>query len=219
MKSKKNRIKKLPKASVHIEDLSGMEDEDLLEMFVRGEQLAFNVLLARYKRPLMGFIFRFLQDREASEDIFQETYLKIIKNAATFKGQSRFKTWLFKIARNLCIDRLRHLGVLTMVSADQPLSGDDGASILDRLQSPAMGPLDEVEQHNLVSRIEAVLTDVPIEQREVFILRAVLDMPFAEIAHVTGVSENTVKSRMRYAMEGLRKRLADLGAQSASEAR
>src|SRR5262245_36598111 len=180
-------------------------DEDLMVQYQQGEVRAFEILLGRHRRPVYNFIFRFVGDKETAEDLLQEAFLRVIKGAEAYKRQAKFTTWLYTIARNLCVDQTRRRKHRKHASLDAPMSAhEDSSTLLDVIPSGEM-PSDRKsvskELHETMQRAIAALSD---EQREVFLMREFLDMPFKQIAEVVGVPENTVKSRMRYALEKLR---------------
>jgi RNA polymerase sigma-70 factor (ECF subfamily) len=180
-------------------------DEDLMVQYQRGEVRAFELLLSRHRRPVYNFIFRFIGDKETAEDLLQEAFLRVIKGADAYKRQAKFTTWLYTIARNLCVDQTRRRKHRKHASLDAPMgTAEDSNTLLDVLPSSEMGSDRKTvnkELHDTMQRAIASLVD---EQREVFLMREFLDMPFKQIAEVVGVPENTVKSRMRYALEKLR---------------
>ncbi|MCA9602998.1 MAG: RNA polymerase sigma factor [Polyangiales bacterium] len=186
-------------------------DEELLRRFGAGDARAFEALYDRYRRQIFTFIVRSTRDRAAAEELTQEVFLRVVQRADDFKGQSKFSTWLYSITRNLCIDHSRKMAFRRHRSLDAPLRTDEtgGASLGDRVASDDLAPDRNVESNTMRSRMEAALAAVPEEQREVFLMRQVEHLSFAEIALVVGVPENTVKSRMRYALERLQKALAE----------
>jgi RNA polymerase sigma-70 factor (ECF subfamily) len=193
-------------------------DEALMTAYRAGETRAFDKLLARYEKPIWNFLRRFSRDAEAAEDLLQEVFLRVVKDAqesqAAWKGNAKLSTWLYTIARNLCIDRARRGGHREAASLDGtgPSGADSTETLHDRLASPD-APADlVVAGRQAARRIDRAITELPDEQREVFLMREVMELPVAEIASVVGASEPTVKSRMRYALEKLRAALADLDA-------
>jgi RNA polymerase sigma-70 factor, ECF subfamily len=131
----------------------------------------------------------------------------------TFKGDAKFSTWLYTIARNLCIDRARRTAVRGSASIDGPSDreAEAPATLHERIAAPGPATDAVVAGRQAAERIDRAVAELPDDQREVFLMREVMEMPFAEIASAVGVSEPTVKSRMRYALEKLRAALADLG--------
>jgi len=134
----------------------------------------------------------------------------VVQRAAEFKHEARFTTWLYTIARNLSVDATRRQRVRAHASLDAP-HGQQGGALLDvvRTDEPRADASRAAEWSVMRRSIVAAVDALPEEQREVFLLREVADLPFREIAEITGVPENTVKSRMRYALERLRAALAD----------
>jgi RNA polymerase sigma-70 factor, ECF subfamily len=183
-------------------------DEELLALYAAGEADAFGVLLERYRTAMFNFIARNAGDLPRAEDLTQEVFLRAIQRADQFRGESKVSTWLYRIARNLCIDhrrRMRHRG---HASLDAPTAGD-GPSLGERLPGEVRLADRELVGGDLKARILAAIEALPEDQREVFLLRHFENMAFGEIAQVVGASENTVKSRMRYALLRLREALAE----------
>jgi len=180
-------------------------DEVLMVAYQQGDVRAFELLLTRHRRPIYNFILRYVRSRETAEDLMQEAFLRVIKGAGNYQRQAKFTTWLYTIARNLCVDQSRRAKHRKAQSLDQPMSSSaDSGSLLDVIPGQDM-PSDRLSVSNqLRLKMEDALGRLSEEQREVFMMREFGDMPFKEIADVVGVPENTVKSRMRYALEKLR---------------
>ena len=187
-------------------------DEMLMVRYQRGERKAFVELVRRHNRPIYNFVLRQLRVPSVAEDVTQDVFMRLVQNAAEFKHEARFLTWLYTIARNLCIDQLRKLSHRRHASLDQP--GPDGG------ESKALGesiadsnPQTSAERNALSSEVRSSIVkavdSLPDDQREVFLLREVANLPFRDIAEITGVGENTVKSRMRYALDRLKDALSD----------
>ena len=155
--------------------------------FKAGDARAFTTLVTRHRQAVYNFILRYVGHRQRAEDLLQECWLKVVRSSKEYEPKARFTTWVFTIARNLCVDSARKESYRKTDSLDAPAGG------VDEPEGRALGET------------------VPDEQREVFLMREYHGVGFKEIAEVTGVNENTVKSRMRYALEGLRKRLNELG--------
>ena len=185
-------------------------DEGLMLRFQRGDVSAFADLVQRHKVPLFNFLLRQLHSRAAAEDALQDVLLRVVQNASEFKHEARFTTWLYTIARNLCIDQLRKMSLRGHESLDEP-RGECGTSLGEQTADPdgRAAPDRAAISGELSVRIQRAVEALPDEQREVFLLREVANLPFKEIADVTGTPENTVKSRMRYALERLQEALAD----------
>jgi RNA polymerase sigma-70 factor (ECF subfamily) len=190
-------------------------DEQLMLAFKAGDARAFSTLVTRHRQAVYNFILRYVGHRQRAEDLLQETWLKVVRSSREYEPKARFTTWVFTIARNLCVDSARKESYRKTDSLDAPAGGAEDA------EGRALGETvpDEVGQApdraafnaRLRPMLEKAITALPQEQREVFLMREYQGIGFKEIAEVTGVNENTVKSRMRYALEGLRKRLNELG--------
>jgi len=187
-------------------------DEDLMALYLEGEPRAFQALMDRHSGPVYNFILRRCgRSKEAAEDILQDTFIRVIKNAATFQRKAKFTTWLYTIARNLCIDALRKASYRRHPSLDQPLSSSEGsgATLMDKVANKDQGAEKAAHESHFKAKLQEALDELPEEQREVFIMREFQGLKFWEIAEIVGVPENTIKSRMRYALQGLRKNLEE----------
>jgi RNA polymerase sigma-70 factor (ECF subfamily) len=180
-------------------------DEVLMVAYQKGDVRAFEVLLTRHRRPVFNFILRYVQLRETAEDLLQETFLRVIKGAEAYQRQAKFTTWLYTIARNLCVDQSRRAKHRKAQSLDAPMnSSPESGTLLDVIPANEIPSDRQTVSKELQVRMHDALTRLSEEQREVFLMREFLDMPFKDIAQIVGVPENTVKSRMRYALEKLR---------------
>jgi RNA polymerase sigma-70 factor (ECF subfamily) len=180
-------------------------DEVLMVAYQKGDVRAFEILLTRHRRPVFNFILRYVGLRETAEDLMQETFLRVIKGAEAYQRQAKFTTWLYTIARNLCVDQSRRAKHRKAQSLDAPMnSSAESGTLLDVIPANEIASDRQTVNKELHLKMEAALSRLSEEQREVFLMREFLDMPFKDIAQVVGVPENTVKSRMRYALEKLR---------------
>ena len=186
-----------------------------------GDARAFERLLARHERPVWNFLRRFVADASTAEDLLQEVFLRVVKGADEWKGTAKFSTWLYTIARNLTVDQSRRAMHRQAASLDGGGRGDDEAAtetLHDRIAAGDPGAEQRAADREIAQRIDAAVSALPADQREVFLMREVMDMPFAEIATAVGASEPTVKSRMRYALTKLREALVDYQDSSAAGA-
>ncbi len=188
-------------------------DEELMIAFRGGDPRAFEVLVLRHRVPVYNFILRLAGSPARAEDLLQETWLKVVRGAGDWQPKARFTTWVYTIARNLCVDSARKESYRKADSLDAPQGADGEGRTLGEALADEGGQSPDRNAHNHRVRplIERALQSLPAEQREVFLLREYSGIPFKEIAEVTGVPEPTVKSRMRYALEGLRRKLQELG--------
>jgi RNA polymerase sigma-70 factor (ECF subfamily) len=176
------------------------DDAELLRAHLAGDAHAFARLYDRYDRACFRFVRRMLGSAhaDAAEDLCQETWIAISKNAAAFDpAKASFNAWLFTVARHKVFDHFRRLKVAVLAGA-----GDEAAMM--RLADPAASPLEEVQSRDLAQRIVTALEALPLEQRGAFIMFADGGLSLEEIAHATGVAVETAKSRLRYARTKLR---------------
>lgn len=174
------------------------EDIELIRNFVSGDERSFEVLYHRYRRQLYGFLNNLIQDGHEADEVFEETWLRVVAKLPGYRDQGRFSAWLFRLARNIFIDRLRR-------NRSEKLFMELDAENPPQIPAPermgAIHPLDSREMQEVVAEAVARL---PEEQREVFLLRQ-QELAFKEIAAIQECSLNTVLSRMHYAMRNLRR--------------
>ncbi len=184
-------------------------DEALMIRYQRGDRSAFALLVRRHQTPLYNFAFRQLRVQSAAEDVVQEAFVRVVQNAADFKHEARFTTWVYTITRNLCIDQMRKRALRRHASLDESRGDEDGPTLGEQTADTRASVERDVSGMEIKERIVAAVDTLPDDQREVFLMREVANLPFKEIAEITGVPENTVKSRMRYALERLQAALSD----------
>ncbi|RJG13521.1 RNA polymerase sigma factor [Pseudomonas cavernicola] len=177
-------------------------DADLLRRYRRGDAEAFGVLYARHRLGLFRFLCGLCSDPALAEEVFQETWLSLIRSESSLREAVQFKTWLYQIARNRLIDHWRKHGKCQALQDefDEQLHGE---------VSSEPNPEQQLSLARDQQRLQAALDDLPTEQREVFLLRAHGGLELGEIAELTHTPAETVKSRLRYALQKLRRLLAD----------
>lgn len=192
----------------------GRSDEALMAAYQQGDAQAFQILLSRHQKPIFGYLYRFLKNHEAAEEAFQEVFLRVVKARDDYSPSAKFTTWLYTLARHYCIDQIRKKKYHDHASFEDEneKSRSDPASI--RAFSAAAEADGLSSAHELNSKLESLLTEMNPEQKEVFVLRELQELPFEDIAKVTGVSVNTVKSRMRYGLQFLQRKFKELGIDS-----
>jgi RNA polymerase sigma-70 factor (ECF subfamily) len=190
-----------PKLEVETERLS---DESLATQVSRGNSAALEVLYDRHGATVLGLALRIVGDRSAAEDVLQETFWRVWKNAETFQPQrGSFKSWLFRIARNLAIDVYRRRNV-----RPQTLAGDDdNASLLDQTPDPDMDVASQAQSALENKQIRNALTSLPGAQRQIIELAYFHGMTRQEIAEATGEALGTIHTRARLALQKLREEL------------
>jgi len=179
------------------------DDAELLRAHLAGDPQAFARLYDRYDRPCFQFIRRLLgpAQADAAEDLHQETWIAISRNAAAFDPlKASFPAWLFTIARHKVWDHFRRRKITVLTAAQ-----DDAAMLV---ADPGPTPLDQVQSRELAIRLVAAVDALPLEQRGAFVMFAHAGLSLEEIAQATGVAVETAKSRLRYARARLRQALA-----------
>ncbi len=189
---------------------NSISDEELMALYQRGDQSAFQQLLTRHKRGVYGYILRYTGNEQESEEVFQDVFIKMHRAAPNWVPTAKFSTWLYTIVRNLCIDVYRKKKIRRTLSLDATEEGED-RSLYDVIPSEDPHPDSQSSDAEIGKVLEAALAKINPDQKEVFLLRGKNGLKFEEIAEVLGVSVNTVKSRMRYACETLKNILEKSG--------
>jgi RNA polymerase sigma-70 factor (ECF subfamily) len=186
-------------------------DEVLMIRFQGGDRAAFATLVRRYQSPLFNFALRHMGSVPTAEEVVQDAFVRVVKNAGDFKHASRFSTWLYTIARNLCVDEARKRTHRRHTSLDQPRRSaeTEGPTLGEQTGDKAANVERAAVATEIRERVVEAVEALPEEQREVFLMREVSGLAFKDIAEVVGVSENTIKSRMRYALERLQGALSE----------
>ncbi len=196
-------------------------DEALMLAFRDGEARAFEVLVVRHRRGLFNFLLRSVRDRHRAEELLQEVFLRVVRSKARYQQTAKFSTWVYTIARNLCVDESRRAKFRRTIPLEAKRGGDggsnDGVSILDRTSARQPDTDQEAEGPRIQERLATAIQNLPEDQREVFLMRQLGGLSFKEIAEAVDAPENTVKSRMRYALEKIRTELADMDPRAQEE--
>jgi len=184
--------------------LSQYSDARLAEAFTNGQEKALEVLIHRYKDKIYTSIYMLVKDKYLAEDIFQDTFLKIIKTikSGRYDEQGKFLPWAVRVAHNLCMDHFRKSRQMV------PVTLPDGQDISVLFGAGDMAS-DGIEKRQVHESVRKLVERLPEEQREVIVLRIYADQSFKQISELTGVSINTALGRMRYALLNLRKMIAD----------
>ena len=182
-------------------------DTECIKAYLGGDANALEPMVEKYKRPLYSFILKMTEGREDTDEIFQETWFRALKNIHKFQHKN-FLNWLFRIAHNLVIDRARRNK--KNISMQTATGGDDGDQTLeDRLPAPGITPAEEVGGIGLGERIERAVETLSPEQKQVFLMRMYAGTSFKEIAKIQKCSINTCLARMQYALAKLRSMLRE----------
>jgi RNA polymerase sigma-70 factor (ECF subfamily) len=184
-------------AAVNPETYSNADDQ--IARLQRGDPDALTGILSLYQHRLYRFLSRLVQDPALADDLFQQTWLRVMQKIGHYDGRARFDTWLFSVAHNLAIDHLRRQ---RSRSLDEP--DDSGVTAADRVPSTRLDPLEELLESERAAILWAGVQELPAIHREVLSLRFEEGMKLEQIAEVAAVPLSTVKSRLHRALEGLR---------------
>jgi RNA polymerase sigma-70 factor (ECF subfamily) len=185
-----------------MENLNLMTDEELAIMYVDGDNEAFDLLLSRNQEKLFTYILFVVRDREMANDMFQETFFKVVSRLQQGKyiANGKFSAWLMRIAHNVIMDWYRQQRAQNIVDAPKENDLSNVGSTL--LESSREG---ELVNNQVMEDVRRMMSHLPASQREVVFMRFYQQMSFKEIAEATGVSINTALGRMRYAILNLRR--------------
>lgn len=185
-----------------MENLNLMTDEELAIMYVDGDNKAFDLLLSRNQEKLFTYILLVVRDREMANDMFQETFFKVVSRLQQGKyiANGKFSAWLMRIAHNVIMDWYRQQRAQNIVDAPKENDLSNVGSTL--LESSREG---ELVNNQVMEDVRRMMSHLPASQREVVFMRFYQQMSFKEIAEATGVSINTALGRMRYAILNLRR--------------
>lgn len=187
---------------------AGHDDDAALMLEVqRGDLAAFEQLVEKHRQPVHNFIQRTIQDSTETEDLAQQTFVQAWKAAARYRPTARFSTWLFTIARNLCLNEIRRRSRHPAESIDAPLETDHGAVGRDYEDRRGPGVEEQVLIGELTLRIDEALSDLPESQRTAILLFREQDLAYEDIAAVLGVSVSATKSLIHRGRETLKARL------------
>ena len=178
-----------------------IDDASLVNSYITGNEAALETLIKRHQSKIFGFIYSKVGDRDLSNDIFQDTFIKVIRTLKSnaYNEEGKFLPWVMRIAHNLIVDHFRHNKKMPLYRETEEFSifsimTDDSLTIENKLIS------DQV-----IKDLRQLVEELPLDQKEVLVMRLYQDMSFKEISEATGVSINTALGRMRYAVLNLRK--------------
>lgn len=181
--------------------IENRSDNELVQAYINGEKEVFDTLVARHQQKLYNYIYSVVKDRDASDDIFQDTFIKVVNvlRSGTYREEGKFVQWIMRIAHNLIIDYFRKEQKIKCVRSN------DEVNVFD-----VIGNFEDSIETTIIKKqisrdIRRLIKQLPEEQRRVLIMRHYADMSFKEIAEKTGVSINTALGRMRYALLNMRK--------------
>lgn len=176
-------------------------DRELVREYLAGSEIALEQLITRHKEKVFTSIIIFTKDRYLAEDLFQDTFIKVIDKlkAGKYKEEGKFLPWVMRISYNICIDHYRK------TKRKPKVVNTEGFDIFDILPLSEESPEQMMMGNQSKDKVRKLLDELPEEQKEVVLLRHYFDFSFKEIAELSGVSINTALGRMRYSLINLRK--------------
>jgi len=180
---------------------NSITDSTLVSDYIKGNEAALAVLINRHQQRLFSFIYSKVHDRDITEDVFQDTFIKVIKTLkkGNYNEEGKFLPWVMRIAHNLVIDHFRKTNRMPS------FKNTDEFDIFSVLGDGNLNAEKQIIQEQIHSDVRELVSELPEEQKEVLVMRMYKDMSFKEISENTGVSINTALGRMRYALINMRK--------------
>jgi len=177
-------------------------DKELVESYLSGNQSSFEILINRHQGRVYAYILMLVKDRQLADDIFQDTFMKVIRtlNGGSYNEEGKFIQWVMRIAHNLIIDHFRKSKRIPYAD-----SSSDDYQLIDRLGYTDISIEEKIITEQIHNDLRRMIEFLPEEQREVLYLRMYAEMSFKDIADMTNVSINTALGRMRYALINMRK--------------
>lgn len=185
--------------------LTNLTDQQLIHLYVNGDNDAFSTIVLRYKEKIFTSIYLLVKDRYLAEDFFQEVFIKVIDTlrAGNYTDEGKFLPWAMRIAHNMCVDHFRK------VKRTPTIKTSDDKDIFEVLNFFEPGADQKMIANQSHDRVRRLVDMLPEDQREVIILRHYADLSFKEISDLTNCSINTALGRMRYGLINLRKMVTE----------
>ena len=185
--------------------LSSLSDKELVRAYIKGNELAVEQLISRHKQRVFTYIVCTVKNQELAEDVFQDTFIKVINTLkrGKYNEEGKFLPWVMRIAHNLIIDHYRKSN--RMPKAE----GGEDFDIFEVIKNPEKNVQQKMENEQILTDVKKLIKFLPDDQKEVLMMRLYYDMSFKEIAELTNVSINTALGRMRYALINLRKMIEE----------
>ena len=186
---------------MQISNFNNITDAHLVHEYTQGSEKSLEILIYRHKSKIFNFIFSKVLDQEVAEDIFQETFIKVIKTlkAGLYNEEGKFVSWVMRISHNLVIDYFRKSNRMPKFEVS------DDYDVFQFITDNAPNAENNLINDQVVNDLQQLIAELPDDQKEVLSMRLYRDMSFKEIAEITGVSINTALGRMRYAIINIRK--------------
>ena len=189
--------------------IQSLNDNELVQLYIGGNEDSLSVLLQRHKRKIFSSIIVVVKDQQLAEDVFQDTFYKVIQTLkrGQYNEEGKFLPWVIRIARNLIIDHFRRAKKMPPVPVYINDEGEE-VSVFNTLASDNTDQ-NAIEASKFKKSIRNLINELPADQREVVLMRMYYDMSFKEISEFTHVSINTALGRMRYALFNLKKMIEE----------
>lgn len=186
-------------------ELKRLDDRDLISLYINGNEKAFEVILLRHKDKIFRFIRLKVKDYDLAEDIFQETFVKVINTLklGNYNEEGKFLPWAMRIAHNLVIDHFRRVSKVRMISESSSVKED--FNIFSILPDGEKNIEQQITYNELESQMVNLIEHLPTSQKDILKMRIFQDLSFKDIAEMEDISINTALGRMRYALINLRK--------------
>jgi RNA polymerase sigma factor (sigma-70 family) len=187
-----------------------INDQELVHSYIQGNEVALSTLIHRHKRAIFSYIVKVVKDKTLAEDIFQDTFIKVIHTLkrGQYKEEGKFLPWVLRISHNLVIDYFRKENRIPTISAGTSSKGKE-FDIFNLIGNNDKNREQEIVEKQIGKDIRKLIEALPDEQREVLVMRHYFDLSFKEIADKTNVSINTALGRMRYAIINMRKMIEE----------
>lgn len=178
-----------------------ISDSLLVSRYLDGDEQSLGVLIEKYKNRIYSFIYSKVLNKDATEDIFQDTFIKVINTLkkGSYRDEGKFLPWTMRIAHNLVIDYFRKNNNSKLIN------NSDDYDIFDVIKDESLNAENHIVKEQVYADIKRIIQELPDDQREVLVMRMYREMSFKEISEATGVSINTALGRMRYALINMRK--------------
>jgi RNA polymerase sigma-70 factor (ECF subfamily) len=176
-------------------------DSLLVNNYIKGDENALSILINRHQSKIYGFIYSKISDRDITDDIFQDTFIKVIKTlkSNSYNEEGKFLPWVMRIAHNLVIDHFRKNKKMPMLRETEDFS------IFSIITDNSLTVENQIISDQVENDLKKIIDELPEDQKEVLVMRIYQDLSFKEISELTGVSINTALGRMRYALMNMRK--------------
>lgn len=183
--------------------VTAVDENKLVNKAVKGDNSAFEALMEKHMGIIYNIALRMTANQDDAEDMTQEIMIKIFRSLGSFKGNSKFSTWIYRVAVNTCLDELKKKKNKKHLSLDAEISGDDGENQIE-IKDDSPSPEKLAEQNELRDMVAAAVKLLSDEHRAVIVLRDIRGMSYSEIAGILGCSDGTVKSRISRARAQLK---------------